>query len=101
MGLVGVTIKSNSMFSAGRFCRSRESTTDIMDFMFSPSIRHVMLCFPEVKKQFKYRGHLFRVSSSCSTRLVVISTFAKKSSAFLMSVPIKWSILLFLRAFAF
>lgn len=88
MGRVGVTIKSNCMFLTGKFCRKRESTHDISDFTLSPTRRQDMLCLPEVKKQFKYKGQFSKNLSTFSTLSVERSTFAKKTSAFLMSVPI-------------
>lgn len=53
MGLVGVTIRSNCMFLTGKFWRKRESTHDMSDFTFSPIRRQLMLCLPDVRKQFR------------------------------------------------
>jgi hypothetical protein len=45
-----------------------------------------MLNLPEVKKLFKYRGHLSRNLRISSTLSVEMSSFARKSVVFLMSV---------------
>lgn len=75
------------MFFTGRFWRKRESTHDMSDLTFSPIRRQLMLCLPEVRKQFKYNGQFSKNLSTFSTLSVETSTFARKTSAFLMSVP--------------